>query len=103
MLMNNNDVGEVLITAPAETTTVATVPAPDETEMRVLGRLLRMADDYHGRNAMRQAEEMYLELVEYHPSTPQAQQARDQLLMLCDEYERNGKLHHARWLYEQLV
>ena len=103
MVMNNNDTDDVLLTAPAETTAVATVPAPDETEMRVLGRLLRMADDYHARNAIRQAEEMYLELVEDHPATPHAQQARDRLLLLCDEYERNGKLRHARWLYERLV
>jgi len=86
-----------------ETSGAATLRAPHTDDSRILARLLKMADGYRAAGSLRQAETMYLDLIRTHPDTPQAQQARDRLLEACEDYERQGKLHHARWLYEQLL
>lgn len=72
-------------------------------ETRALGGLLQMADGYRAAHALRQAEELYLHLHDTHPDSSQAAQARERLLEICAEYERDGQLHHARWLYERLL
>ena len=68
-----------------------------------LSRLLRMAENYRTFNALRQALEIYWEIVEQHPETPEAAQARERLLAIGAQYEREGKLRQARALYERLL
>lgn len=94
--------------APADgnaTTCIAPIPPAlsDDVTVRILERLVRMADYYCAHDGVRQAEEMYLQLLEDYPDSLQARHSRDRLLELCETYERAGQMHHARWLYEQLL
>lgn len=69
----------------------------------LLSRLLKIADGYRAEYAHRQAMEMYFELVENHPHTPEGQRARETLLEIGECYERNGEFRQARSLYERLL
>jgi tetratricopeptide (TPR) repeat protein len=71
--------------------------------LRVLPRLLAMADTYRQAGSLRQAVEMYFELVREHADTPQALQAEDRLLDVARLYEEIGELRQARGIYEQLL
>jgi Tfp pilus assembly protein PilF len=79
--------------------TVLAVTKPD----RMLDRLLGMAHRYHSEGNLRQAMEMYWDLLENHPSTAQAQGARVSLLDQAEAYERDGARHVARAVYERLL
>lgn len=68
----------------------------------VAARLYRMADRYMDQNAIRQATEIYFELVEEFADTPSAPLARERLLDIGEHYERNGEFHLARGIYERL-
>ncbi len=82
---------------------VATAPVPAAAEASVLSRLLRMADSYWASNMPWQALEIYWEIVEENPEEPEAAQARQRLLAICEQYEREGKLHHARAMYQRMM
>ena len=69
----------------------------------MLARLLRMADAYRRSGAPHQAMEMYFELVERDGESAEGLMARERLMAICDEYEREGKLRQARSLYERLL
>ena len=75
-----------------------TEPSPD-----VLECLMAVAERYHAENAIRQAMEMYFEMVENYEGTPQAKQARKRLMEIAAHYEHAGQPHHARGIYERLV
>lgn len=87
----------------AESNGMATVPPPDDLSTPILNRLLRMADNYKTGGNLWQAEEMYRTLMEDYADTPQAEDARKRLMDLCEAYELDGQLHHARSLYERLL
>lgn len=70
---------------------------------RVLDGLIRMADRYHDSGSLRQAIEMYTEIVREYSETTQADLAVERLLSIAAGYERSGELHLARSLYEQLL
>ena len=70
---------------------------------RVLTRLLGMADTYRATGSLRQAVEMYFELVRQHAESPQALQAEERLLEVAQNYEKAGELRQARGIYEQLL
>lgn len=72
-------------------------------DTQVLTRLLRMADSYRDGGGLRQALEIYWELVERHGDTPVGELARGRLLGICEQYEREGKFHQARAMYERLL
>ena len=74
-----------------------------EPRPEVLVRLMEVADRYLAANEIRQAMEMYWELVEQYEDTPQAQQARERLMEMAGHYERAGNQHQARGIYERLV
>ncbi|HEX8199339.1 MAG TPA: tetratricopeptide repeat protein [Isosphaeraceae bacterium] len=76
---------------------------PSPRELRILTRLLALADTYRAGGSLRQAISMYLELVQDHPDTPQAQRAEDRLLEIARDYEEAGELRSARSLYEILI
>ncbi len=69
----------------------------------ILGRLFRMAEGYHQRKETNQAIEMYFELVERNAGTQEGRMARERLMQICDDYEREGKVRQARALYERLL
>ena len=69
----------------------------------MLARLLRMANSYRATNALHQAAELYFELVDCHPDTPEAAQAEERLIEIGDSYERNGELRQARNIFERLL
>jgi hypothetical protein len=70
---------------------------------RVLPRLLAMADTYRKGGSLRQAIELYFEIVREHAGTPQAFQAEDRLIDVARSYEQAGELRQARGIYEQLI
>ena len=78
--------------------TVSAEPRPE-----VLVRLMEMADRYRAANEIRQAIEIYFELVEDHEDSPQAKQARRCLMEIAVEYERVGGRRQARGIYERLL
>jgi len=69
----------------------------------LLERLLTMAQRYCKEGNYRQATEMFWTLVEEHGATPQADAAQAELLALAEGYERAGKQHMARGMYERLL
>ena len=69
----------------------------------LLGRLLAMARQFASDGKVRQAQEMFWELVEDHPDTPQADAAKALLLEQAGAYERDGAPHMARSIYERLL
>lgn len=70
---------------------------------KVLSRLLRMAETYRAAGNLRQALEMYFELVEQHPLSGEATMAGDILLEVAEDYEENGEFHSARSIYERML
>ena len=102
MLASSNDesVVTVLDLAPSAP---AAVPVQPEAANPLLTHLLRIADGYRAENALRQAIEIYFELVENHPHMPEAQQARHRLTEIGEQYERSGEFRQARSLYQRLL
>lgn len=78
-------------------------PAAPAQDSFLLGRLLGMADVYQSNNAIRHALELYLRLIDEAPGSSAAQQARQRILDIATRYEKEGKLHQARALYERLL
>jgi tetratricopeptide (TPR) repeat protein len=70
---------------------------------RILVRLLSMADAYRESGSLRQAIEMYFELIREHAETPQGHRAEERLFDVARSYERSGELRQARGIYEQLL
>ncbi len=70
---------------------------------RILARLLSMADLYRESGSLRQAVEIYFELLQEHAETPQGHRAEERLLDVARSYERSGELRQARGIYEQLL
>ena len=85
-----------------ETAAVAKAAAVVEAGSVLLNRLLKMADGYQATNAPHQAAEMYFELIDCHPDTLEAVQARKGLIEISEGYERSGNLRQARSIYERL-
>jgi Tfp pilus assembly protein PilF len=69
----------------------------------MLERHFAMAQRYLKAGNYRQATEMFWTLVDEHGETPQAEAATAQLLKLAEGYERAGKDHMARSMYERLM
>ncbi len=69
----------------------------------LLGRLLAMARQFGSEGNLRQAQDMYWELVEAHPGTAQADAARTLLLEMAGKYERDDAPHMARSIYNRLL
>lgn len=81
-------------------------PASEETQpvdRAVLERLLAMANVCRSEGHHRQAMELYWELAEDYPGTPQSDAARAVLLELASGYEDSGARHMARSIYERLL
>ena len=68
-----------------------------------LARLLGMADRYRAENAVRQAAEIYFEIIERHPGNATARQAQERLMDMAERYEQSGRRHEARAIYERLM
>ena len=62
-----------------------------------------MAEGYRLSGCPNQAIEMYLELVERNGTTQEGRVAREKLMLICEEYEVQGKARQARALYERLL
>ena len=67
-----------------------------------LDELLAMALRYHSRDEPRQAEDMFWRLAEDHADAPQGEVATNKLTAMAHEYERKGRDHEARAIYERL-
>ncbi len=86
--------------AASSETSAASTP---HSQLRVLPRLLGMADSYRKGGALHQAIEMYFELIREYPDTHQARLAVDRLLDVARTHEQAGELRQARGIYEQLL
>ena len=69
----------------------------------LVGRLLRMAQQYQSEGNIRQATEMFWTLAEDYQGTPQADAAKAALLEMAESYERNHARHMARSMYTRLM
>ncbi|WP_165227587.1 tetratricopeptide repeat protein [Aquisphaera insulae] len=84
-------------------------PAPpsEEPELhhraQVLDHLLGMARQYARNGSIRQAIELFFEVVADHAGTSQAVDAEEHLLAIAQHYEDQGELRQARGLYERLL
>jgi hypothetical protein len=95
-----------IMVPPRYTNSVKVEPeeqAPRDNQSRVLPRLLRMADTYRESGSVRQAIEMYFELIDQYSETPQALTAEDRLLDVAQSFELAGELRQARGIYERLL
>jgi hypothetical protein len=69
----------------------------------LLGRLLKMADNYRCASQFHQASEMYFHILESYAGTAEAVQAQERLIEMADEQERNGETRQARSIFERLL
>jgi hypothetical protein len=69
----------------------------------LLTRLLAIADGYRTAGNFRQAIGVCLTLIDGHPDSSEARQARAMLLEVGAWYERHGDFRQARSLYERLL
>jgi hypothetical protein len=69
----------------------------------LLERLLAMAQRYRHDGAIREAMELYWEIAEEYPQTPEAAMSRAVLLDLAVSFERHAAPHMARSIYERLL
>jgi hypothetical protein len=83
----------------------ATTPPPAGAEhaSRALGVLLKIADNYRAQNQIRQAIEMYFDLLAKYGHVPEVSRVRDRLLSIAEEYETKGDFRQARSLCERLL
>ena len=69
----------------------------------LLDHLLKLADEFRAKDALRQAMEIYFMLAEVHEDTPQGSQARQWLMAIAEHYEHIGGTRQARSIYERLL
>lgn len=69
----------------------------------LLKRFLAMAQRYRSEGNLQGAMELYWDLAEDHPGTPEAKAANATLLELAADYERNAAPHMARSIYKRLL
>jgi hypothetical protein len=83
------------------------MPTEDESispqRKRVLENLIGMADLYARNGSVRQAMELYFELVIEHDGSDQSILAYDRLVAIAQRYECRGELRQARGIYERLL
>ena len=82
---------------------VQSPPPLDGHASRALGVLLKIADTYRDRNAVRQATEMYFDLLAKYGHLPEAERARERLVAIAEGYEAKGDYRQARALCERLL
>ncbi|MFO0891268.1 MAG: hypothetical protein U0790_19255 [Isosphaeraceae bacterium] len=78
-------------------------PEEDHHRGRVLDHLIGMAEMYARGGALRQAIELYFEVLGDHGGTPQAGEAEDRLLAIAQHYEDQREFRLARGIYERLL
>lgn len=100
----SEEITPLVETRSIPSSTVLKPPAcTPESDRRLLARLLHMAELYRSEKALRQAVEIFFELAEHHDDTPEAAEARQQLLEIGDLYEKSGEFRQARGIYERLL
>lgn len=75
---------------------------PPEAVVDVHGSILRMARAWQAAGHVNEAIHTYTELLTRYPGTFVAQEAAEELHLLAQSYEKQGKYHLARSLYEKL-
>lgn len=90
--------------APPIVGAVAAAPRSPPVETPVMDRILSMADHCLHDHLLRQAAEMYFEVLNRQDAgVPETEHARRRLIEIAEFYERTGNLHQARGIYEQLL
>jgi hypothetical protein len=92
--------------APAPAQPVAAQPGETTKstyQNRAIGMLMRIADTYREQNNLRQATEMYFDILHKYPDAPEARLAHERLMELAAYYESRGELRQARYICEQLT
>ena len=78
------------------------VERPGQAAPATVGFLMRSARAYQDQGNVYQATHAYCDVLDHYPETKQAQEARDRLVKIAQEYERNGQLHTAKHLYRRM-
>ena len=82
----------------------AAAPRPPNGESVVMDRLLSMADHCMRDRQLRQAREMFFEILDRPGAADsEMEHARRCLMEIAQHYERTGNPHQARGIYEQLL
>ncbi len=90
----------------ANANTASVVEAPpqlSQADSKALERVMGMAERYLADNLLRQAAEMYFEVLDRYNSVPESDRARQQLLEIAEHYEDIAAPHQARGIYERLL
>jgi hypothetical protein len=74
-----------------------------QTDLQAMERILGMADRYRADHLLRQAAEMYFEVVDRSKRAPELARARERLLEIAEHYENIGAPHQARGIYERFL
>ena len=96
--LDNNETAAAIPAAATAAPAIQRAAGPS-----MLARLFAMAQRYRKDGNYRQATEMYWTMVSDHADTPQAEQAKEELLTMAEGYERAGNEHMARGMYERLM
>ena len=98
---------EVLVAtqvAPPAVAPVAAAPPAPPAEHPIMDRILTMADHCLHSHLLRQAAEMYFEVLDRQGvSDHETEHARRCLIDIAEYYERTGSPHQARGIYEHLL
>ena len=78
------------------------VERPGQAAPATVGFLMRSARAYQEQGNVYQATHAYCDVLDHYPETKQAQEARDRLVKMAQEYEKNGQFHTAKHLYRRI-
>jgi len=75
----------------------------EQAHLKALECILEMGEHYLAEHLLRQAAEVYFELVDCYGNTPESFRARQRLFEMAEHYENIGTPHQARGIYERLL
>jgi outer membrane protein assembly factor BamD (BamD/ComL family) len=81
----------------------ADFPAGPSSEYAILNRLLGMARAYRDEGSVNNAMDIFWQLVDEYPDTPQAEHSKNALLEIAVQYEKDDLRHPAYAIYERLL
>ena len=100
----NHSPAQTRITARRPRTVIMSAgPSRVQSQARVLAHLLKMAEAHLAARAVCQAAAIYFEILEEHSGTQEASRAQERLLEIAGEYEKAGRFHQARSIYERML
>jgi TolA-binding protein len=78
------------------------VERPGKAAPVTVGFLMKSGRAYQEQGNVYQATHAYCDVLDHYPETKQAQEARDRLVKIAQEYEESGQLHMAKHLCRRI-